>query len=143
MPSLKYHVVGDYENEKVYLLKNDVYSDNGDPIQRLRITPHLSLENKRVFFDSLELDMQVGVGLSSGQGSDPQVVMQFSNDWGNTWSDESWTSAGGQVGGIGEYSTRVIWRRLGRARNRVFKIAITDPVPVNIVGAFLELRRGN
>ena len=139
---LNLHIVGDYESEKVYALKNDVYSDNGESIQRMRISPHLAIENKRVFYSSLELDMQTGVGLSSGQGSDPQVVLQFSDDWGNTFSDESWTSAGGQAGGVGEYSTRVIWRRLGHARNRVFKIVFTDPVPFNIVGAFLELKAG-
>ena len=70
------------------------------------------------------------------QGSDPQVMMRFSDDGGHTWSREQWSS----MGAIGMYGKRVFWRRLGmtlKIRDRVYEISGTDPVPIYIMGAEL------
>jgi hypothetical protein len=32
-----------------------------------------------------------------------------------------------------------LWRRLGYSRDRVFKVAVTDPVKSNIVGATVQV----
>ena len=42
----------------------------------------------------------------------------------------------------GKYKNRAIWRRLGMARDRVFEVAITDPVNVVIVSANLKATVG-
>lgn len=138
------HVLGDYANAKVYIFDDEFYYDDvTTPITRLRAFPHVSTEDlKRVFCSRLQIDMETGIGLPSGQGSDPQVMLDWSNDGGHTWSDESWTSAGGQVGGIGEFKKRVQWRRLGSFRDRVFRIKITDPVPVTLIDAFIDFEVG-
>lgn len=136
------HLVGDYSTNEVYEFLDSVYTDDGDTIRRERVTPHMSNENFRIFCDELFLDMKTGVGLASGQGSDPQVMLQWSDDGGNTWSDEAWTSAGGQSGGIGDYSKRVRWRRLGSFRDRIFRFRITDPVEVKFIDAYLKVRQG-
>jgi hypothetical protein len=142
-PELKLHLVGDYANNKIYALKDGVYTDDLETITRMRVTPHVSAGLKRVFYNSLTLDMETGVGLDgSVQGSDPQVMLQFSNDGGHTWSNEDWVSAGKKIGGIGDFKKRVIWNRLGSARDRVFKIVITDPVPIRIIGAELDFEVG-
>ena len=70
------------------------------------------------------------------QGTDPQVMLRWSDDGGHTWSNEHWKS----MGRIGEYGKRVIWRRLGmtlKIRDRVYEVSGTDPVPVYIMGAQL------
>lgn len=136
------HVVGDYESGEIYKFDDSTYDDDGDVITRLRTCPHISSTLEQIVCDKLQLDMETGVGLVSGQGSDPQVMLDWSDDGGHTWSDEAWTSAGGQAGGIGEYSTRVIWRRLGRFRDRIFRFKITDPVKVVLIDAWLALRSG-
>lgn len=137
------HMVGDYATGEVYKLDEKVYTDDGDAITRMRISPHISAEMKRVFYSRMQLDMETGVGLDGNvQGSDPQVMLQFSNDGGHTWSSEAWVSAGKKIGGIGDFKKRVIWNRLGSAYDRVFKVVITDPVPVTIIGAELELTVG-
>lgn len=136
------HIVGDYGSGEIYQFDDDTYDDDGDAITRLRTCPHISNTLEQIVCDQLQLDMEAGVGLASGQGSDPQVMLDWSDDGGHTWSDESWTSAGGQTGGIGEYSTRVIWRRLGRFRDRVFRFKITDPVKVVFIDAWMKLRAG-
>lgn len=133
------NIVGDWEAGKLYRLDLDVFTDNGDPVARVRTCPHLSDPDYRYqIFDSLQLDMQVGVGLPSGQGSDPKAMLQWSTDGGYTWSNELWAS----MGKLGDRRARVKWRRLGRSRDRVFKVVITDPVRVVIVGASVTVRTG-
>lgn len=133
------HIVGDYESGNLYELSRSVYSDNGKEIVRQRVTPHVSSGMMRVFYTSLQLDLETGTGLDGiGQGIDPQVMMQFSDDGGHTWSNERWCS----IGKIGQTKKRAMWRRLGSSRDRVFKITISDPVKVAIVGAELQLELG-
>lgn len=133
------NIVGDWETGKLYRLDLDVFTDNGDPIPRIRACPHLSDPDYRwQIFDSLQIDMQTGVGLTVGQGSDPKAMLQWSTDGGYTWSNELWAN----VGKLGDRRTRVKWRRLGRSRDRVFKVTITDPVRVAIVGASVVVRTG-
>jgi len=137
-------IVGDHSNAKVYVLDDSYYSDDGTEITRMRTFPHFSAEDlRRVFCSRFQLDMQTGVGLDGGGvGSDPQVMLDWSDDHGNTWSDEMWTSAGGKVGGIGDFNKRVIWRRLGSFYDRVFRVKITDPVKVVFIDAWLDIRMG-
>ena len=76
------------------------------------------------------------------QGSDPQVMLRWSDDGGHTWSNEHWVS----IGKIGEYYRRAIWRRLGmtlKLRDRVYEVSGTDPVKIAIMGAELILSPTN
>jgi hypothetical protein len=133
------NLVGDYENGKIYSLQNEVYTEDGATIRRLRRAPHLTSDLQRQYFDELQIQFQPGVGLSTGQGSDPQAMLRWSNDGGSTWSSEHWTSIGAQ----GQYRNRAIWRRLGTARDRIFEVAITDPVKAVIVSANLKASVGD
>ncbi|MBF0399963.1 MAG: hypothetical protein HQL90_04275 [Magnetococcales bacterium] len=130
-------VVGDFQNGKVYVFDLEKYTDDGDVITRTRITSPISSENDRLFMSRLQIDFQSGVGLISGQGSDPQCMLSWSDDGGHTYGNEHWRS----MGKIGEYSSRAIWRRLGRFRQRTFKLTITDPVKVVIIGAQADIQR--
>jgi len=132
------HVVGDYETGDIYRLDGETYDDAGDAILRLRSSPHISKDMLRLFFTSFQLDLEVGVGLDgTGQGTDPQIMLDYSDDGGHTWSNERLGSAGR----IGARLTRAIWRRLGysRGRDRVFRVRMTDPVKFVILGAEVEL----
>lgn len=132
------NVVTDFSNGRVYRMKPDVYTDNGEPIARELIGRHIYQDLDPIFVSEFEIDMQTGVGLISGQGSNPQVMLQISKDGGHTWGTELWRSCGA----IGKYLTRVIWRRLGRGRDWVFKVRITDPVKVVIIGAYMDMLKG-
>jgi hypothetical protein len=46
------------------------------------------------------------------------------------------------MGKLGERKRRVRWRRLGKSRDRVFKVTITDPVKVVMVGASVDVTVG-
>jgi hypothetical protein len=135
------NVVGDYENGNLYALDPDTYTDNGNEIARIRTAPHLSKGLKNLFHSSFQLDMETGVGLdgaSSTQGADPQVMLQWSDDGGHTWSNERWTD----IGTIGRTKTRVIWRRLGCSRDRVYRVKVSDPVKVVLIGAEIMFEEG-
>ena len=66
--------------------------------------------------------------------TNPQAMLRWSNDGGSTWSKEYWVS----IGKLGRFKNRAIWRRLGMARDRVFEVAVTDPVNAVIVSANLK-----
>lgn len=139
LPSLGIQIVGDYANNKVYQLDENSNTDAGNPIKRLRATPHLSNELKRVFFGSLQIDMETGIGLDGiQQGSDPIIMMQYSDDGGHTWSNELQAS----IGKLGNYKTRAIWRRLGSSRDRIFQVSVTDPIDVTFIDAEIEVLAG-
>lgn len=142
-PEYSKQLVGDHTSGKVYSFSETTYTDNLNPITRMRVTPHISASQNRTFHKRLILDMETGVGLDGDvQGSDPQVMLDFSNDGGHTWSSEMWASAGKKVGGIGDFKKRVIWNRLGSARDRVYRIKMTDPVPFTLIGAELDVEVG-
>jgi hypothetical protein len=76
------------------------------------------------------------------QGSDPEVMLRWSDDGGHTYSNEHWA----KIGKIGEYYKRVFWRRLGmtlKLRDRVYELSGTDPVKITIMGAELILSPTN
>lgn len=133
------HIVGDYQNGNIYALSSTTYSDNGAAISRTRIAPHISQDLNRLFHQSLQLDIESGTGIDgSGQGTVPKIMLQFSDDGGHSWSNERWVD----LGAIGQRNARAIWRRLGQSRDRVYKITITDPVKVTMIGAELNVMQG-
>lgn len=127
------HLVGSYRDGIIYKLKNDVYADDGASIRRELVFPHLGTDGRRTFYHSLQIDMEEGVGIESGQGVDPQAMLQWSNDRGNFYGNEHWRS----IGRMGEYGQRVKWNRLGAGFSRTFRLSITDPVKVAIKSATL------
>ena len=107
-------------------------------IRRLRQSPHVSDEHIWQYVSSFQLDVQTGQGTPLGQGLDPQIVLQYSNDSGHTWSQELRVSAGVQ----GQYAWRAIWRRLGKSRKRTWRVVMTDPVRWHLLSAFVGMEKG-
>ena len=133
------HLVGDYHNGRIYRLDDDTYTDNSDTIRWTRTAPQIYSPNRnRLFFHEFEIEFRAGVGILSGQGSDPQVMLDWSDDGGRTWSNEHWTG----VGQLGEYKTRAKWWRLGSAYARIFRVSGTDPVERSIIGAYAKITEG-
>lgn len=124
-------VVGDREDGRLYTYDLSYYSDDGDPIRRLRQAPHISQDEKLIRFNVFELQAQMGVGLSSGQGELPIVLLSWSDDGGSTWSNEHQAT----LGAVGKYRNRARWTRLGSGRDRVFRVATSEPVAVTWLGA--------
>lgn len=108
--------------------------------RRLRRCPAPFNDDKRVFYSSMELDLEAGLGHSvTPHGPAPSIMLRLSNDGGKTWPVERWESAGK----LGEYQTRAKWSRLGSARRRVFEVVVTDPAIWRLTGAYLEAETGS
>lgn len=107
-------------------------------IRFMRIFPHVSDKNVTLFISRLEIEMQRGVGLITGQGSDPQVMLSISRDGGMTFGPEVWMTPGK----IGEYLTRIYTTRLGRSRDWVFKLVVTDPVFLALAACAIDATEG-
>ena len=134
------HIVGDYQNGSLYALDDNVYTDNGNPLVKLRRATHLSVDGKRIYYSKFQLFALVGQGLDGNPpvGADPFVEMRYSDDFGHTWSYGTTR----ELGKTGQYANRVIWRRVGQSRNRVFEVSCADPVPLVILGADLDAAPG-
>ena len=130
--------VGDANSGKVFELSLEVYDEDGGQIRRVRTTMPEHSNELPVFMSKLQIYMESGTGLLTGQGSDPQLELSWSDDGGRTFKAPRYRS----LGKIGEYAKRIIWRRLGRFRNRIFRLAITDPVKATIINASAEVETG-
>jgi hypothetical protein len=119
----KNYVVG-VSGSNIYQLATNVYTDSGTTIKRQVTSRHIRMDGNEFGISELTLEMDTGVGLINGQGSDPQVMLQVSKDNGNTFGPERWKS----MGKIGQYRKRVKWDQLGSSRDFVFQFTVTDPV---------------
>ena len=127
-------IVSDYENGKLYTLLDTAFSDDGDPIVSTLISPVIFGDMDRFAVSEIQVDCSVGVGLTVGQGSDPQIMLQTSKDNGHTYGTERWKT----LGAIGDYKTRVRWSRLGRCYAMTVKLTISDPIKKCIIGAYMR-----
>ncbi|MET3929576.1 hypothetical protein ABIE51_001463 [Lysobacter sp. OAE881] len=150
------HVLGDFEDGRLYKLDIEAYTDDGDPIYRERTWPQVDTENKwsKYHFGELIADMGVGNGgrvsftdplldedgdflldeggeqlladIVSEPGADPKVWLQWSDDGGQNWS----SAHERPLGQIGQFRNRAIWRRMGQARTRYYRLWTAEPVRI-------------
>ena len=129
------NIVGDYEAGNLYELDLDTYQDNGGVIQRIATSPPIMGDRDGLIMALFALDIESGAGLTTGQGSDPQAMLRWSDDGGKTWSNEAWES----MGKIGDFKHKPLWRRLGQFDERVMEVTISDPIKVAIMAAEVEI----
>lgn len=126
-------LVGDSNGDAVYSLDGTQYHDDKPDgsgtwiIHRQRTTPHVRTpDGRRIQFPDLELHGAFGDGTVTGQGVAPECIVSHSDDGGRTWSPTRTLS----VGALGNYTNRARALMFGMARDRLFRITQTDPVPV-------------
>lgn len=131
-------IVSDYRNGNIYKIDPSVYTDNGSMIPMEVVSKHIWNSDKYIGIPQLQIDVEAGVGVVSGQGTIPQMDLLVSKDGGNSFTSVGYSS----IGAVGQYTQRVIWRTLGAARDWVLKLRITDPVKRVITGATAEIIGG-
>jgi len=129
---------GDHENGNIYALDYDNYTDDGAAIMRLYETRSSNNNQFWLFYNSVQVHIEAGTGLITGQGKDPVLMLRYSDDGGHTWSN--WLFS--PMGKIGQYGARAKFNRLGRGRNRVFQIKMTDPVKFVLLSMVLDYDQG-
>ena len=132
-------LTGDDTTGNIYFFDLDKAGREDDGIVvSTMAAPPLFANEERASLNALVVDFERGVGLTTGQGSDPVVMLRYSDDAGLTWSNEKWRS----LGKIGEYKRRARWNRLGQFRQRVLELTISDPVDRVVMGAYGKFERG-
>jgi len=120
-------LVGDSLDGRIGSINTDVYTEYGNPVVRRIATQPFQNNMQSISVPSVELTMEAGVG--DANTPNPQIRMDRSKD-GKTWFDERSRN----IGKLGEYNKRTIWRRLGRvARFEVFRFTMSDPVKPVII----------
>ncbi len=126
-------LVGDYTTGQIHQQSRKFYTDAGNVLRCQRRTPHIwsKRNRKRIFASSLQIEFKAGVGLQTGQGSNPQCMLRWSDDGAQSWGGEMWAP----IGMAGDTQNRAMWFQLGAFRDRVWEANYSDPTPRDIVGA--------
>jgi len=133
--------VADEKNGNVYILDLNTYTNNGVSIRRERVTDSVSgdlvgSKGSRIQMSKAKFIMETGVGLMSGQGDNPRIMIEYSDDGGRTFRHGSWP----RVGRLGEFALQVEFYNLGSFYDRIFRISTSDPVNYSIYSGTIELR---
>jgi hypothetical protein len=88
------HLIGDPTSGNIYQLSSSLMDDNGSVIRRVRRAPYVGSEEEWVSHYKLQVLLESGIALQSGQGSNPTINLRWSDDGGHTWSNEHSVSAG-------------------------------------------------
>jgi hypothetical protein len=129
-------LVGDTQGGDIGVVDWTTYTEYGNQIIGQIQTVNQHHDRKRIFCSRFELDVQAGVGLPNGQGSDPQIMLQRSKDGGMTWSmQQPWRS----MGKIGEYQRRLRWMSQGQGFQMSWMLNVSDPVPRTIIAAHADI----
>lgn len=132
-------LLGDAFSGTIGVLDWTVYTEYGNTIPALIQTATQQHDRQRLFVYRFELDVEAGVGLTNGQGSDPQVMLRYSRDGGKTWSlQQQWRS----MGKIGQYTRRLRWLKQGVGYQFTWQLAITDPVFRTVIAAHADIEIG-
>jgi len=120
----------DHRTANIVELTDSAYDELGEVIQRRRVLPPFSAKQanapigQRLLMSKLNLVLQTGTGLVTGQGSDPQIMVEYSLDGGQTWSSGRWV----QTGKMGQYLVKAEYYEMISFYEITFRITISDPV---------------
>lgn len=124
-------ICGDWETGSLYELSTDTYTDNGQPISRIRSFPHIIADGNRISYLSFIADMAVG---NSTINDSPVVGLRWSDNRGQSYGNAVFQS----LGNTGQYITSIQWSRLGMARDRVFELSWSANCNTALQGGFVK-----
>jgi Phage stabilisation protein len=137
------NTVGDYITGDLYKFDLNNYTDNGNPITRLRRFPHVMNNQKRVSHTTFVADVEVGTDDgatdSSSSVTPPQIYLSWSDDRGKTFGNK----VGQSLGSGGQFAISPKWNRLGMSRDRVYQLDWSIPTKTALQGAFLDTKPSN
>lgn len=127
-------LIGDSETGRIGVLDLEVFEEWGEPQRAAWQYQGVYANRNRVVHRRFELAMNTGYGTLTGQGSNPLATLKISDDGGVTFR----TLPTRSIGIRGNYTQRPVWWNLGSSRDRVYRMEITDPVPIFSTDTQLE-----
>lgn len=135
------NLVSHESDGKIYELDLDTFTEGTETVQRRRVMTSidgraLNAPGSRLQMSRFELIMEKGIGLLTGQGENPRIMIENSKDGGKSWSAGTWM----KIGRLGETQIRAEWWSMMTFYDIIIRITITDPVFVSIYRASMDLR---
>jgi hypothetical protein len=123
----------DFVLGKIYRVDLDIHTE--DDIALSRVAYSVPFHNGVSYVSLNEYQISMKVNFLTEPIKEGKIYLQFSDDGGNTWSNlkEALT------GKLGDFNKRVVFRRLGRFRQRTFKIIYQEPTQLQILGTYVRL----
>lgn len=130
-------IVGDTLSGNLYFLDKDSFVEGDQPLRWGMNTPIFHAFPNGGVIDALHIDVATGNAPTTGQGSNPILMLDWSTDGGATWKGNRQLS-------LGTYGqrVRVTTRRLGRfgPKGVTFRFRISDPVIRSLIALDLKVR---
>ena len=148
------NIIGDSISDAYYFFNNEKYLNddstgtNVNYIACEKTTPIGFNQGLKNSYRSFQLVVQQGVGINNGLTSgynqeDPDIAFEKYPKALISWSDDCGVTYKGTrqltLGAMGNYAHRSKLVQLGASRNRVWKIRITEPVQVILVGIIVDV----
>jgi len=135
------HLLSDETNGNLYKLDVNEYTNNTQTIQRIRTLASIhgglvGAPGKEIRMSRFELIMKKGMGLISGQGVDPLIIIEYSIDGGESFAEGDFV----KVGRLGETNIRVEWFSMLTFDDLIIRITTSDPVYYSLHSAAIDLR---
>jgi len=149
-------VAGDWENNTIYELDMDRYTDRvipdaggafeECPIVCIRAFPHIGaaraaggqglveVDGRRLQFSAFRADMECGMGPLDADGNPAQVSLRWSDDRGRSFGNALLQTSGEP----GEYLTQPQWLGMGVARDRIFELSHNIAGPAALNGGWVD-----
>jgi hypothetical protein len=94
--------------------------------------------NTAQFLGRAEVQLQPGLGIPSDSAAVPELVMIWSGDSGKTWGQEHILSLGRE----GQYYVRAYQHTVGRVRQPVCRLTVSDDVNATFTDLFITRDTG-
>tara|TARA_R110000850_G_C9996087_1_gene467978 strand:+ start:26006 stop:27457 length:1452 start_codon:yes stop_codon:yes gene_type:complete len=132
-------LVGDTLGPTIGELCSSTRTEYGGIIDRNVSSGPIQNQGLNFFISQLEITTESGVGNTVDPGQNPLITMSMSTDGGYTFGNELTR----ELGKIGNYEQRQIWRRLGRvARFAMFRFSVSAEVTPVIIKLEADITSG-
>ena len=125
-------VGGDWKDGNLWELDAAAFDEGGKKIRTRIITPPVETQVDMTI-PTIHIEMELG---QVTDGSDPQMMVYFTKDGGNTWTNKGQVS----LGKAGEFGKRLVLRQFGRVvkyKEFALQLEITDAVPTRFYSAWI------
>lgn len=128
-------VVGGYLDGRLLEISMDYVDDDGEEIVRKLTTPHMLANGE--FYSMYNMEVYVEPSKATASVTSPQLMLEISNDYGNTWSDIQTAT----VSTTGNYPNPARFPSLGGGDVFTLRFTMSDPIEwaITNVMAYLEI----
>lgn len=133
-------VIGSSQDASLHVLDDSSQTESGNPYLFLAQSAPLHAFPKGLIVDQLDVDIIPGVGITgpNAEAANPELMLDWSDDGGSTWSGGRTAS----LGRVGERMAVASFHQLGATlrAGRTFRLSSSSPVSRGILNADARVR---